>query len=129
MCKINRFSRERTKLSIQSSKFCHKFSFLTLCLVILSDVCQVEMDDSMKKSCVAVVGNENIDSGNKTCSIISSVQDELPIGDCALGRIQLSSKYLQKLHGALATKENVLTQTALRVLLRKRYKLVLLVLQ
>ncbi|KAG5560890.1 hypothetical protein RHGRI_004047 [Rhododendron griersonianum] len=84
---------------------------------------KVEMDDSMKKSCVAVVGNENIDSGNKTCSIISSVQDELPIGDCALGRIQLSSKYLQKLHGALATKENVLTQTALRVLLRKRYKL------
>ncbi|KAI8566986.1 hypothetical protein RHMOL_Rhmol02G0086100 [Rhododendron molle] len=84
---------------------------------------KVEMDDSMTKSCVAVVGNENIDSGNKTCSIISSVQDELPIGDCALGHIQLSSKYLQKLHGALATKENVLTQTALRVLLRKRYKL------
>ncbi|KAF7151656.1 hypothetical protein RHSIM_Rhsim02G0076700 [Rhododendron simsii] len=84
---------------------------------------KVEMDDSMTKLCVAVVGNENIDSGNKTCSVISSVQDELPIGDCALGPIQLSSKYLQKLHCALATKENVLTQTALRVLLRKRYKL------
>ncbi|XP_058203975.1 uncharacterized protein LOC131318176 isoform X2 [Rhododendron vialii] len=84
---------------------------------------KVEKDDSMTKSCVAVVGNENIDSGNKTCSIISSVQDEQLIGDCALGPIQLSSKYLQKLHGALATKENVLTQTALRVLLRKRYKL------
>lgn len=75
------------------------------------------------KSCVGVVGNEKVDSGYKTSSIISSVQDELLIGNCSLGPIQLRSKYLEKLHAVLATKENLLSQTALRVLLGKRYKL------
>ncbi|KAH7858399.1 hypothetical protein Vadar_023390 [Vaccinium darrowii] len=84
---------------------------------------KAEMDDPMTKSCVAVVGNEKVDSGYKTSSIISSVQDELLIGDCSLGPIQLRSKYLEKLHAVLATKENLLSQTALRVLLGKRYKL------
>ncbi|GFZ10801.1 hypothetical protein Acr_22g0001990 [Actinidia rufa] len=81
------------------------------------------MSDSMQKSGVPDFKDEKVDTGNKTCTDISSVQDELPIGDCALGPIQLGSKYLEKLHTILSTKENALSQTALRVLLRKRNKL------
>ncbi|XP_057460333.1 uncharacterized protein LOC130750837 isoform X3 [Actinidia eriantha] len=84
---------------------------------------KAEMAGSMQKSCVPDFKDEKVDTGNKTCTDISSVQDELPIGDCALGPIQLGSKYLEKLHISLATKENILSQTALRVLLRKRNKL------
>ncbi|PSR98312.1 Dentin sialoprotein [Actinidia chinensis var. chinensis] len=84
---------------------------------------KAEMSDSMQKSGVPDFKDEKVDTGNKTCTDISSVQDELPIGDCALGPIQLGSKYLEKLHTILATKENALSQTALRVLLRKRNKL------
>ena len=97
--------------------------------VILFNGWQAEMADSMQKSCVPDFKDKKVDTGNKTCTDISYVQDELPIGDCALGPIQLDSKYLEKLHISLATKENVLSQTALRVLLRKRNKLVLLLFQ
>ncbi|KAL6976257.1 hypothetical protein U1Q18_025044 [Sarracenia purpurea var. burkii] len=79
--------------------------------------------DSMTKSCIAELKDEKVDTRNKTCSIVSPVQLEMPIGDFAMGPIQLSSQYLEKLNVTLATNENALSRTALRVLLRKRYKL------
>ncbi|XAR48725.1 hypothetical protein NMG60_11031634 [Bertholletia excelsa] len=78
---------------------------------------KVEMADSMRKPCVTEFKDENMDT------IISSVQDEFPVGDTKLFSFQLSTKCLEKLQSTLASKGNALTQAALRVLLRKKYKL------
>ncbi|KAI8002754.1 hypothetical protein LOK49_LG08G02075 [Camellia lanceoleosa] len=82
---------------------------------------KVDMVDSVMKP--SEVKDEKADTGNKTCNILSSDQDELPIGDCAPVLSQLNSTYLEKLQVTLASKENALSQTALKVLLRKRHKL------
>ncbi|CAL5347995.1 unnamed protein product [Camellia sinensis] len=82
---------------------------------------EVDMVDSVMKP--SEVKDEKADTGNKTCNILSSDQDELPIGDCAPVLSQLNSTYLEKLQVTLASKENALSQTALKVLLRKRHKL------
>ncbi|XP_059632887.1 uncharacterized protein LOC132275422 isoform X2 [Cornus florida] len=83
---------------------------------------KVEVVDSMMKPCVNECRDEKVDAGNKICSVIPSDQG-VPIGDHALVPFQLDSKYLEKVQVTLASKENELSQTALRVLLRKRDKL------
>uniref|UniRef100_A0A5B7BBS7 DRBM domain-containing protein n=1 Tax=Davidia involucrata TaxID=16924 RepID=A0A5B7BBS7_DAVIN len=84
---------------------------------------KVEMVDSMVKQSVNECRDEKVDAGNKICSVIPSDQDGMSIDDHALVPIQLNSKYLEKLQVTMASKENALSQTALRVLLRKREKL------
>ncbi|CAK9185891.1 unnamed protein product [Ilex paraguariensis] len=82
-----------------------------------------EKVDSMLSSCVTNCSGEKDDTGNKTCTIISSEQEGIP--NCSLAPFQTNSNSLENLQVFLASKEKALSETALRVLLRKRENLVL----
>lgn len=62
---------------------------------------------------------------NKKCITSLSGGDFKALGDSSFVPHQLSSKYTEKLMVIRASKENALSQTALKVLLQKREKLVL----
>ncbi|CAK9161139.1 unnamed protein product [Ilex paraguariensis] len=80
-----------------------------------------EKVDSMLSSCVTNCSGEKDDTGNKTCTIISSEQEGIP--NCSLAPFQTNSNSLENLQVFLASKEKALSETALRVLLRKRENL------
>ncbi|KAL5784028.1 hypothetical protein ACOSQ2_006420 [Xanthoceras sorbifolium] len=86
---------------------------------------KVEMADTMKMPCVAEYRGDNADNLKATCDAISPAQDDIQIDYRALDTYQSNSQDLDKLQNTIALKENLLSQTALRVLLSKRDKLTL----
>ncbi|XP_052208199.1 uncharacterized protein LOC127812000 isoform X2 [Diospyros lotus] len=84
---------------------------------------KVEMSNSMPKPCIPEVNVVKVDTGIETGSILSSGQVKLPMGGYAPLSSTLNSKYLEKLQSTLASKENALSQIALRILYSKRHKL------
>ncbi|KAK9288205.1 hypothetical protein L1049_016654 [Liquidambar formosana] len=85
---------------------------------------KAEMVDSSMMTCITGCGGEKVAPENMICNNKSSDQDGMTIGDRALVTYQSNSKHLDKLQTTIASKDNILSQTALRVLLTKRDKLV-----
>ncbi|XP_057959123.1 uncharacterized protein LOC131151742 isoform X2 [Malania oleifera] len=81
---------------------------------------EVEMVDSVMP-CVPDNGGERLGAGNKVSRAALADQDEKQIGNCITSGSKIRS--VDKLQNNMAAKNNILTQTALRVLLRKRDKL------
>lgn len=84
---------------------------------------QVKVVNSKTRPFITDCGAKKFVSG-KICSIDSSDQDG--IDGPAIVTYQSSSEDLYKLQIAIASKENILSQTALKVLMKKRDDLVIL---
>ncbi|KAJ7980708.1 Aleurone layer morphogenesis protein [Quillaja saponaria] len=87
---------------------------------LASDV-KVEKVESTERLCITQCGPRTAATRKKICENTSSGRDGR--GDDALVTYQSSSKYPEKLQIALASKEKILSQTALRALMRKRNNL------
>lgn len=85
---------------------------------------QVKVVNSKTRPFITDCGAKKIVAGNTICSIDSSDQDG--IDGPAIVTYQSSSEDLYKLQIAIASKENILSQTALKVLMKKRDDLVIL---
>lgn len=84
---------------------------------------QVKVVNSKTRPFITDCGAKKIVAG-KICSIDLSDQDG--IDDSAIVTYQSSSEDLYKLQIAIASKENILSQTALKVLMKRRDDLVIL---
>lgn len=62
--------------------------------------------------------------GNKQCKNISLVQDGMPTNDNGLVKHHSNSGDIDKMHTIIASRDQELSQAALRVILSKRAKLV-----
>ena len=76
------------------------------------------------KPCTTRCKDEKLANGGETCNFIMLDQDVMPIGDNALVTYKPNSEHLGKLHTTIASKEKLMSQTALKVLLRRRDRLV-----
>lgn len=81
------------------------------------------MVDSVRRPHTTECSGKQNATGSKTCDNILPVQDV--IGDHALVAYQFNQTNLDKLQNTIASKQNELSCSALRVLLRKRDELVL----
>ncbi|CAL2228950.1 unnamed protein product [Prunus armeniaca] len=82
---------------------------------------EVKVVNSKTRPFITDRGAKKIVAGKKICSIDSSDQDG--IDGPAIVTYQSSSEDLYKLQIAIASKENILSQTALKVLMKKRDEL------
>lgn len=82
------------------------------------------MINSVMKPCTTGCRDEKLANGGEICNFIMPDQDEMPIGDNALVTYESNSEHLGKLHTTIASKEKLFSQTALKVLLKKRDRLV-----
>lgn len=106
------------------------YSFYTLCLSSFHHFnainkflfWQFEMKPTRSDS--TKCKTEKVASGNRISDNISS--DQKGIGCYSLVAYQSTSKHLEKIQSTMASKEKVLTETALKVLMRRRDKLVYL---
>ncbi|KAK1568460.1 hypothetical protein Q3G72_024811 [Acer saccharum] len=86
---------------------------------------KVEMGDIMKMPRVTERRGDSAGNLKATFDAISLDQDDNQVDDHALDTYQSTAQDLDKLQNTFASKENILSQTALRVLLSKRDKLTL----
>lgn len=76
--------------------------------------------------CTTSCRGEKVANGGEICNFIMPDQDGMLIEDRALVTYESNSEHLDKLQITIASKEKLLSQTALKVLLRKRDRLVYL---
>ncbi|KAI9193829.1 hypothetical protein LWI28_000558 [Acer negundo] len=88
-------------------------------------IIQVEMCDIMKMPRVTECRGDSAGNLKATFDAISLDQDDNQVDDHTLDTYQSNAQDLDKLQNTFASKENILSQTALRVLLSKRDKLTL----
>lgn len=80
--------------------------------------------NSVIKPCFAECRGEEAGIEDKFCSIISPEQDGSLAGDGAPVPSNPNHSFLEQVQATLASKDNSFSQTAMRVLYRKREKLV-----
>ncbi|XP_058000876.1 uncharacterized protein LOC110649241 isoform X6 [Hevea brasiliensis] len=81
--------------------------------------------DSLKRQRLTECGDGTgtVVVGDRKCNNISSDQDGMPINDSGLVKHQSNSNDLDKMHTIIASRDQELSQAALRVILSKRAKL------
>ncbi|XP_022722459.1 uncharacterized protein LOC111279711 [Durio zibethinus] len=90
----------------------------------LTNVAKFEVADSKFQNHNHLKG-QTVAIKNVAWNNLSSCQDGMPVGNHASVIHESNSKYSAKLQNAIASKEHILSETALQVLLSKRDKLVL----
>ncbi|CBI36653.3 uncharacterized protein LOC104879453 isoform X2 [Vitis vinifera] len=79
--------------------------------------------NSVMTPCTTSCRGEKVANGGEICNFIMPDQDGMLIEDRALVTYESNSEHLDKLQITIASKEKLLSQTALKVLLRKRDRL------